>query len=186
MFKRSLYRAHAAVFRFDGWFKQRFTSAGMLLVGLLVLAGVFGVNIRANLAYELVSLATALLAVAMLSALWFRPAISIRRRLPRYASDGDPVRYVVEVENRTRRVPRGLLIQEQVESLPLAATRGDDPLVGGLTVNTVLTSALFMPRTTSRNPCTCATTRLLVRAPRPARGLTSALSRRRCPWRREA
>jgi len=130
VFKRLLYRAHAAVFRFDGWFKQRFTSAGMLMVGLLVLAGVFGVNTRANLAYQLVSLATALLAVAMLSALWFRPAIHIRRRLPRYASHGDPVRYVVEVENRTGRAQRGLLIQEQVESSPLAATRGDDPLVG--------------------------------------------------------
>ena len=130
MLKRSLYRAHAAVFRFDAWFKQRFTTGGMLMVGLLVLAGVFGVNTRANLAYQLASLATALLAVAMLSALWFRPAISIRRRLPRYASDGDPVHYVVEVENHSRRVQRGLLIQEQIESSPVAATRSDDRLVG--------------------------------------------------------
>ena len=98
--KRLLYRAHAAVFRVDGWFKQRFTSAGMLLVGLLVLAGVFGVNTRANLAYQLATLAMGLLLVAMLGALWFRPAISIRRRLPRYASEGDPLQYVIEVENQ--------------------------------------------------------------------------------------
>ena len=127
--KRLLYRAHAAVFRVDGWFKQRFTSAGMLLVGLLVLAGVFGVNTRANLAYQLATLAMALLLVAMLGALWFRPAISIRRRLPRYASEGDPLQYVIEVENHSRRVQRGLLIQEQVQGSPLAAMVGGGRLV---------------------------------------------------------
>ena len=93
----------------------------MLLVGLFVLAGVFGINTRANLAYQLVSLATALLAVAMLSALWFRPAVSIRRRLPRYASDGEPVHYIIEVENHTRRAQRGLMIQEQVAVSPRTA-----------------------------------------------------------------
>ncbi|MCK5364391.1 MAG: DUF58 domain-containing protein, partial [Gammaproteobacteria bacterium] len=129
MLKRLLYRAHAAVFRVDGWFKQRFTSAGMLLVGLLVLAGVFGVNTRANLAYQLATLAMGLLLVAMLGALWFRPAISIRRRLPRYASEGDPLHYVIEVENHSRRVQRGLLIQEQVQGLPLAAMVGGGRLV---------------------------------------------------------
>ena len=130
MFKRSLYRAHAAAHRFDGWFKQRFTSAGMVVVGLLVLAGVFGVNTRANLAYQLASLAVALLAVAMLSALWFRPAVSIRRRLPRYASDGDPVHYVIEVENHSRRPQRGLMIQEQIEAAPHKAIREDGRVVG--------------------------------------------------------
>lgn len=128
--KRLLYRAHAAVFRIDGWFKQRFTSAGATLVGLLVLAGVFGVNTRANLAYQLAALATGLLAVAMLSALWFRPAISIRRRLPRYASDGQPVSYVVEVNNHSQRVQRGLLLQEQVRTSPLAVTAEDGRLAG--------------------------------------------------------
>jgi len=130
VFKRSLYRAHVAVYRIDAWFKQRFTSAGMLVVGLLVLAGVFGVNTRANLAYQLASLATALLALAIVSALWFRPAVSVRRRLPRYASDGDPVHYVIEVENHTRRAQRGLMIQEQVEATPRTAIREDGPIVG--------------------------------------------------------
>ena len=130
MFKRSLYRAHAAVFRFDAWFKQRFTGSGMLLVGLFVLAGVFGINTRANLAYQLVSLATALLAVALLSALWFRPAVSIRRRLPRYASDGEPVHYIIEVENHTGRAQRGLMIQEQVAVSPRTAIPEGHRVVG--------------------------------------------------------
>ena len=33
LYKRLLYRVHAAVYRVDGWFRQRFTSTGMLLVG---------------------------------------------------------------------------------------------------------------------------------------------------------
>jgi uncharacterized protein (DUF58 family) len=130
--KRLLYRIHAAVFRLDGWFKQRFTGTGLLLVGLLVLAGVFGVNTRANLAYQLAALATGLLAAAMLSALWFRCDVSVRRRLPRYASDGDPLSYVVEVKNHSRRVQRGLLLQEQVRTSPLAVT-GDDGRLAGYT-----------------------------------------------------
>ncbi len=112
MIKRLLHRTHTAVHRIDGWFKQRFTSLGMLLVGLLVLAGVFGVNTRANLAYQLALLAMALLIVAMLAALTFRPSITVRRRLPRYASEGDKFGYTVEVENHSRRVQRGLLLQE--------------------------------------------------------------------------
>jgi uncharacterized protein (DUF58 family) len=128
--KRLLYRTHAFVHRIDGWFKQRFTTSGMLLVGLLVLAGVFGVNTRANLAYQLALLAIALLAVAMLSAPWFRPAMSIRRRLPRYASDGDPVHYVVEVENHSRHVQRGLLLQELVRASPQEAAGDGERLVG--------------------------------------------------------
>jgi len=128
--KSSLNRIHTTVFRFDSWFKQRFTTAGMLLVGLLVLAGVFGVNTRANLAYQLVALAMGLLGVAMLSVLWFRPAISVRRRLPRYASDGDPVHYVIEVENHSRRTQRGLLLEERVRMLPLSASDDVDRRIG--------------------------------------------------------
>lgn len=130
MFKRLLNRTHAVVFGFDGWFKQRFTTGGMLLVGLLVLAGVFGVNTRANLAYQLAALAMGLLAVAMLSALWFRPSISVRRRLPRYASDGDAVHYVVEVENHSRHLQRGLLLQEQARLSSLATSDDGDARVG--------------------------------------------------------
>lgn len=128
--KRLLYRIHAVVYRIDSWFKQRFTSAGMLVVGLLVLAGVFGVNTRANLAYQLALLAMALLLVAMLCALTFRPAVTVRRRLPRYGSEGDALGYVVEVENHSRRVQRGLLLQEQVRTSELAATVGSGRLAG--------------------------------------------------------
>ena len=130
MLKRLLYRSHAWVYRIERWFKQRFTSSGVLMVGLLMVAGVFGVNTRANLAYQLTMLAIALLAVAMLCACWFRPAISIRRRLPRYASDGDPLHYVIEVENHSRRVERGLLLQEQVRVPLLSAIRDDGGLQG--------------------------------------------------------
>jgi len=77
-----------------------------------------------------VTLATGLLAVAMLSALWFRCNVSIRRRLPRYASDGDPLSYVVEVKNHSRRVQRGLLLQEQVRTSPLAVAGDDGRLAG--------------------------------------------------------
>ncbi len=130
MFKRLLYRAHAAVYRFDSWFRQRFTTGGMWLTGLLVLASVFGINTRANLAYQLATLAMALLGVAMLSAPWFRVGVSIRRRLPRYASDGEPLHYVVVVENHSPRVQRGLLLQEQVRSSSSVATGDDNRLVG--------------------------------------------------------
>jgi len=127
---RLVHRTHGAVFRLDSWFKQRFTSAGMLLFGLLVLAGVFGVNTRANLAYQVATLAMGLLIVAMLSALWFRPGISVRRRLPRYASDGEMLRYVIEVQNHSPRAQRGLLLQEQFRAPPIMAGRESHRRIG--------------------------------------------------------
>jgi uncharacterized protein (DUF58 family) len=130
--ERPLNRTHAFVHRIDGWFKQRFTTGGMLLTGLLVLAGVFGVNTRANLAYQLALLAIALLLLAMLRGLWFRADVRVRRRLPRYASDGDPVHYVIEVENHSSRVQRGLLLQELV-GLPELDAGGDDGRLLGYT-----------------------------------------------------
>jgi uncharacterized protein (DUF58 family) len=123
--KRLLNRTHVAVHRIDGWFKQRFTSTGMLLVGLLILAGVFGVNTRANLAYQLALLAMALLFVAVFAALTFRASLTVRRRLPRYASEGDMFGYTVEVENHSRRVQRGLLLQEHVRPSGNAAAGGE-------------------------------------------------------------
>ena len=57
MFERLLLGFYAAVYRLDRWFKQRFTPTGVMFVGVVVLAGVFGVNTRANLAYQLFSLA---------------------------------------------------------------------------------------------------------------------------------
>ncbi len=130
MLKRPLYRTHAFVHRIDGWFKQRFTTSGMLLVGLLVLAGVFGVNTRANFAYQLALLSVALIAVAMLGTARFRPPITLRRRLPRHASDGDTVHYVIEVENHSQHVQRGLLLQEQVRLSTLSEAGADAKIVG--------------------------------------------------------
>ena len=129
MFKRLLSRLHALIFRIDRWFKQRFTTTGMLFVGLLVLAGVFGVNTRANLAYQLALLAIAFLAVAWIASIRFRPDVTVRRRLPRHASDGDPVHYVVEVENHSDKPLRGLMIQEYVRpSAPMSAEESTRPV----------------------------------------------------------
>jgi uncharacterized protein (DUF58 family) len=122
-YDRQLFRTFNRVYRLDRWFKQRFTPLGMLLVGTLVLAGVFGINTRANLAYQLMSLTAALVLVAMAWAPWFRARLEVERRMPRYATAGEPLCYRVHVTNRSSRLLRGLYLLEEVHAQPLTPER---------------------------------------------------------------
>ena len=78
MLKRSLYRIHAAVYRIDGWFKQRFTSPGMLLVGLLVLVILAPLPLGSyrSWSWSLAALIAAILAIA-----WVLSRLPRRRSL---------------------------------------------------------------------------------------------------------
>ena len=118
MLRRFLFRNFHLVYRLDQWVKRRFTHAGMLMIGALVLAGVFGINTRATHSYQLLMLAFAVLMVGALSALFFRGRFRFTRRLPRFATADQPLSYTVQIENKGRRVARGLIIQEVLSANP--------------------------------------------------------------------
>ena len=97
-----------AIVRADRWLRVRFTPVGRVLLCALVAVGLFALNPRATLAYQLALVLFAVLFSAMLWAPAFRPAYSARRHLPLFATVGVPVEYTLEIENHTQRQLFGL------------------------------------------------------------------------------
>ncbi|MCP5151058.1 MAG: DUF58 domain-containing protein [Ectothiorhodospiraceae bacterium] len=130
--RRRLLRLFHAAWRLDEWLRRRFTGAGVMMLGMMLLGVVFGVNTRVSLAYQIAVLGFAFVLVGLVWAPWFRPRVVVARDLPRHATVGIPVDYHVTVTNRGRRSLRGALLLEHVPSaLPtdleiLRGARGAD------------------------------------------------------------
>ncbi len=118
MFKRLLIVNFLTVYRLDRWVKQRFTPAGTLVLGAFVATCVFSLDISQTFAYQMLALGFAILLVAIASALLFRGLFSVERRLPRFATVGEPFVYRLRVDNLAKRLQRGLLVSEQLRSRP--------------------------------------------------------------------
>ncbi len=111
-------RIFYGLFRFfhgmEGWSRRRLTSAGRMIVGAIVAAAVVGVDTNRTLGYQAFCFFSALMAVAVAWTPFFRARLTARRLLPRYGTAGSPVAYRVVIENRGRRVQRGLFLMEEV------------------------------------------------------------------------
>ena len=77
----------------SGWqerLTRRFTTAGQVLLTGTLAAGLFGVDTRQSLAFQMFSLGAALLLLSWLVSLKRPRGLDVRRRLPRYATVGEP------------------------------------------------------------------------------------------------
>jgi len=101
-------RIYSAIVRVDRWLRVRFTPTGRFLLSALVAIGLFALNPRATLAYQLAGLVFAVLFAATLWAPAFRPALTARRLLPKFATVGVPLDYTVEIGNQKKRQLLGL------------------------------------------------------------------------------
>lgn len=90
---------YIALVRLDRWLRLRFTPVGRLLLSALIAVGLFALNPRATLAYQLALLIFVVLCAAILWAPAFRPALSAQRRMPKFATVGIPLEYTLEIEN---------------------------------------------------------------------------------------
>ena len=93
-------------------FQTRFTPAGRLVVGALVVAAFFEQNTSLNMAFQGFTLLTALLVVAFITTLLFKPDVSITRHLPRFGTAGDRFTYQMRVSNHSNKILRGLTFLE--------------------------------------------------------------------------
>jgi len=115
MLRRALFLNFHLVYRFDAWVRARYTPAGRIAIGALVASAVFGVNTRATLAYQISTLVLGFLVVAMVAAPTFRGRYTVRRRLPRYATVGEPLVYSLVVTSHGRAIERGLELVERLD-----------------------------------------------------------------------
>jgi uncharacterized protein (DUF58 family) len=93
---------------------RRFTPAGMLALAALLVSGTIGIDMDQTVAFQAFALVLCLLAVAMLSALFFRGRFSVQRVLPRFGSVGKPFLYQVYVRRLSGRSQRELEVIEDL------------------------------------------------------------------------
>jgi len=110
--KKLLYRMFRFTSTVEYGFRTRFTPAGRLIVCALVIAAFFGQNTSLNMAYQGFTFLTALLLVSFVTTLFFRPDITITRRLPRFGTAGDRLTYRMVVSNNSGKIQKGLTFLE--------------------------------------------------------------------------
>lgn len=96
-------RFHYALLRFvtsfDGFLRERLTGAGKLAAMSAFMAAVVGLDTHQSLASQVFALLAAMLAVSAALSLLFRARVEVRRRLPRFATAGEPLSYRISVGN---------------------------------------------------------------------------------------
>lgn len=96
-------RNFGLVWQAQNWLHHRFTAAGQFLLAASLMAGIFGLNTRQGLAYQIFGFGSAALLLALLlSARWLQAAprhLRFSRSLPAHASVGAPTHYHLHVEN---------------------------------------------------------------------------------------
>jgi hypothetical protein len=113
-FFRVLYR----VYRFVSWLRyrtvRRFTKAGLILLGALVLSGLMGPDTDDSVTYQGFALLLFLLGVAVCFSSFFRVQVIPARVLPRFGTVGCPVQYRVVLKNCSARTQQDLILLEDL------------------------------------------------------------------------
>jgi uncharacterized protein (DUF58 family) len=115
MFRRFFYRQFRLASRIQWSLGRRLTPAGRLVAGALLGAMVFGPNTRLTVGYQAFTLLFVLLAIGAVCALVRPRPLEVRRRLPRYATAGEPLAYQLIVTNPDARRRAGGSILEDLQ-----------------------------------------------------------------------
>ena len=97
--RRLLYRVFRSFSALQHRVRRRLTPAGQLVAAGLLAAIIVGPNTRLTVAYQAATFLAALLVVAALGVLARPPRLQLQRRLPRFATVGEPLTYPVLVRN---------------------------------------------------------------------------------------
>ena len=114
-------RLHYTLLRFvtsfDRKVRERLTGAGRLVAISAFMAAVVGLDTHQSLASQVFSLLAAMLALSALLSLLFRPQVSVRRVLPKFATAGEELTYRVNIMNAGRRPLADLEVRERFAGL---------------------------------------------------------------------
>ena len=116
MVRRFLLRSFQAVYRFSQRLRRRCTPAGLLVLGGLVAAGVFGIDTQRTLAFQIFALLLSVLGLSIAMTLTFRSRLRIHRLLPEYGTVDQPLNYRVIVENLGKHAQTSLSLIEELET----------------------------------------------------------------------
>jgi uncharacterized protein (DUF58 family) len=111
---RILYRLYRILSTLRYWAQRRFTPAGLGVLAALVAAAMLGLDTDNNVVYQAFAL---LLCVVLISAgfSWtFRVKWSVARRLPRFGTVGQPLRYSLVLKNLAAKPQGGVVVLEKI------------------------------------------------------------------------
>jgi uncharacterized protein (DUF58 family) len=109
---RFLYFSYSASARVGFFFSRRIRPAGIALIFLLILATGLGVGHQRDSVYYIFSFLCALILIALPWAFLRSAKIQAKRELPRYATAGEPMKYIIEVTHTGRRKLRHAWLSE--------------------------------------------------------------------------
>ena len=112
--RRIIFRSFSILHRFSQWSRMKLTSAGTLIFMGLIFSGVFGIDTRQTLSFQIFSLFLSLLLISFLFSLFFRGRFSIQRELPDYCTVGQTMQYRVNIKNESRFAQEDLSIVEEL------------------------------------------------------------------------
>ncbi|MBI5202300.1 MAG: DUF58 domain-containing protein [Elusimicrobia bacterium] len=100
--------------RFFPWVRRRFTPVGQTALAGLLASAVWGVDTNQSMAYQGFTFLASLLLLAWACARLRPPKVKLSRRLPRFATAGETIRYGIAVENTGGRPLQGLIVREEL------------------------------------------------------------------------
>ncbi len=98
--RKGLYKNFKILYRLSHWLKFRFTANGWLVLFILIISGIFSIDTRQTLAFQIFSICFSLLLVATMHILTFRGKFIITRQLPAHGCSGETVFYRCHIDNQ--------------------------------------------------------------------------------------
>ena len=99
MFRQLLFKNLRFVFKVSQWNRHRLTPTGLLIAGGMISSGIFGVDVRQSMAFQVFTITAALLLISIIGTFTFRGRFKVSRLLPRFATVNQTLRYQVRIEN---------------------------------------------------------------------------------------
>jgi hypothetical protein len=87
-----------------------------LIFGGAIFAGIFGIDTRQSLSFQVFTLAASVLLIATISAFFFRSNFRIKRKLPQYGTVGIPMKYNVLIENQSDKWQQELILIDDLNA----------------------------------------------------------------------
>ncbi len=115
MIKKILYLSFSFVYVTKNWIIRRFTTAGLLIIGGLLVSAVVGLDTNQTVAYQAFTFLSAIIIVSMAWSMVFRGRFKVHRRLPRFGTVSEQLIYRIVVQNRTQKKQKGLYLFENLE-----------------------------------------------------------------------
>jgi uncharacterized protein (DUF58 family) len=118
MFREFIFPGYVRMSRASKRSSRRMSERGRLIQTGTAVCFAFGIDTDLTLIYQLFALLFCLLIISRVSLSFSKPAVSIRRRLPRYATNGEPFEYYIDVSNEGERIESDLRLVDNPRTKP--------------------------------------------------------------------